>query len=133
MTTFTLDPAVVAARRAARLTSMPAPEPARPAATIPATASTILADWQRRWPALFNPIAPVPLAIGIRQQMHATGIPHSQLKRGLSVWCSCRCYLRSLATGDARFGLDEVPAGGMTEAQQTRAKEMQPPGQAASR
>ena len=78
--TLTLNPAIAAARRAARLAS----EPAKPAATIPATVTSILADWQQRWPALFDPAAPVPLAIGINKTMHAAGIPHSQLKRALS-------------------------------------------------
>jgi len=77
-----------------------------------------LADWRKRWPAVFT--KPVPLAAGITGQIKAALIADGKLaeakdRKGLGVslhsWTIQSAYLRAIARGDVRRNLDGSEAG----------------------
>jgi sRNA-binding protein len=84
------------------------------------TAATIRirAQIAERWPDLFNPQAPVPLAIGIHEALHEampdTAVEH--IRRSLIYWCRRPRYLEVLIAGADRHGLEGVQ-GSVTEEQ----------------
>lgn len=117
MTTLTLklNPAIAAARRAAKAanpcppitaaTKTPPAPPRAPPARVPV--SSILARMQDRWPKLFDPAAPVPLEIGIHKQIKAAGgFSGKELSRALKVWTGRRAYIEQVARSTLRHGID---------------------------
>lgn len=85
----------------------------------------ISAQLTERWPALFNAMKPVPLAVGIHAALHAAmpDITAGQLRRVLAPWCKRPRYLATLAVGADRHGLEGIQ-GTVTEAQAADAAEM---------
>jgi sRNA-binding protein len=78
--------------------------------------AAILADWRRRWPAVFTrPV--VPLAIGISRDIKATlraegtAIGHKSITVTLRRWTTRGPYLRAVARGEMRRNLDGSEAG----------------------
>lgn len=60
------------------------------------------------WPVLFNPLSPVPLAIGIRRDLlkiRPDRVSDRGVRRALRWWCSSPAYLDALARGGRRYGL----------------------------
>lgn len=91
------------------------------------TAATrrIQAQLAERWPALFDPMKPVPLAIGIHAALLAA-LPDAtaaQLRRLLAPWCRRPRYLAALAAGADRHSLEGVQ-GAVTEEQAAEAAQM---------
>lgn len=75
-------------------------------------------------PGLFDLDQPVPLAIGIYQQIHEAypEMPPQTLK-GLLAWLTCRrAYLLQCRPGAIRFDLQRCPAGVVTSEQAAYAK-----------
>ena len=66
-------------------------------------------------PTLFIKAAPVPLAIGMREQLRAAGLPVAKIGPFLRWWCSRGPYLKTLTAGAARFGLDGRPCGEVSD------------------
>src|SRR5260370_19401078 len=76
----------------------------------------ILADWRRRWPAVFTrPV--VPLAIGISRDIKAalraegTAIGHKSIAVTLQRWTTHGLYLHAVLRGEMRRNLDGSEAG----------------------
>lgn len=124
MTTLRLNPTVAAARAAKRkatadITETLAAQP-RPSCEavggVPnsgesqpqrrRTVSAIHADLRQRWPALFDPTAPKPLAIGIHKAMRGHGLTNAEIKRGLTTWTKRPAYLQALLRQSLRYDLD---------------------------
>ena len=129
--TLTLNPAVAAARRAAKasnpcppITPVPQTPPAPPSASparVPV--SSILARLQDRWPHLFDPADPKPLAIGIHKQIKAAGgFSGKELSRALKVWTGRRAYIKQVARSALRHGIDGTTTY-ITSAQTAHARE----------
>jgi sRNA-binding protein len=89
-----------------------------------AATDRIRAQLAERWPALFNPQKPAPLAIGINDALLAAlpDITAGQLRRVLGGWCSRPRYLAALTAGADRHGLEGVQ-GAVTEEQAADAAE----------
>ena len=129
--TLKLDPAVAAARKAARLAQAasgipkPAQTPPAPPSASPARVpvSSILARLQDRWPHLFDPADPKPLAIGIHKQIKAAGgFSGKELSRAMKVWTSRRAYIEQVARSALRHGIDGTTTY-ITSAQTAHARE----------
>jgi len=58
-----------------------------------------------------------PLAIGIRAAMYAAspGVAHKLIDGALSLHCRCDNYLKAIAAGGPRYGLDGAPSGEVSE------------------
>lgn len=128
MPTLCLNPAVAAARRAAKAASaMPAPaaEPPTPTSASPATLpnkhgrlkaelDALEAKLRRVWPHCFSTStnggsAPVPLAVGIRHDIAKHLSPDEQklLPGVLHRWVKRKSYLKAcVQSGAHRVGLD---------------------------
>jgi hypothetical protein len=80
-----------------------------------------LAHLRERFPALFDPDHPLPLALGIRSQLgKVLGIKRAQ--RLLIWWVRGPRYVQALAVGGVRYNLDGSVSGPVTEAQQAHAQ-----------
>lgn len=63
---------------------------------------------ESRWPDLFDKRRPVPLAIGIHEQIiAATGFDEKRVHRFLAYWTHRSGYLRALDAGIPRAGLTD--------------------------
>ena len=64
-----------------------------------------------------------PLAIGTRAAMYAasTGVTRKTLNGALSLHCRCDNYLKAIAAGGARYGLDGSQIGTVSEGHRTAA------------
>ncbi len=105
----------------ATLSLPPGTCPRSSAATDPATVAR--AWFMGKWPLLFNPIAPVPLAIGIRRDLlkaRGESVSDSGVRRALKSWCNQPMYLERIACGGYRYG-PTGPAGKVTDKQRKRA------------
>ncbi|WP_174513196.1 ProQ/FINO family protein [Methylocella tundrae] len=72
----------------------------------------VLADWARRWPAVFG--KPAPLAIGFFEQIHAELKPqfsHKEVRLVLHRWTTRPAYYQAVERGDPRRNLDGSEAG----------------------
>ena len=86
--------------------------------------------WLRqRWPDLFDPDRPRPLAVGIHhallEALAAEQPPpcsRTALRRALYAWCRRPAYLVAVAAGGARHGLDGRPAETITPDQRQQAR-----------
>ena len=91
------------------------------------TAATqrINAQLAGRWPALFNAMKPVPLAVGIYEALLEAmpEVTADQFRRVLSRWCNRPRYLAALAAGADRHGLEGIQ-GAVTEQQAADAADM---------
>ncbi len=90
-------------------------------------AEVLLADLQARSPEVWNPARPVPLAIGIRQQLYPIGearrISRRAVRRFLAQWTSAPAYHSALCQpGSRRFNLDGSPAGEVSEEHRQQAE-----------
>ncbi|VTZ21642.1 hypothetical protein MPC4_400011 [Methylocella tundrae] len=86
----------------------PKTEKSRP----PGWIALVLADWARRWPAVFG--KPAPLAIGFAKQLHAELKPEFSQKAVRLVlhrWTTRRGYYQAVERGDPRRNLDGGEAG----------------------
>jgi hypothetical protein len=107
------DPAVVAARRAARI----------------ATIQTVLKELMDRWPQTFSahPLPVRPLATGIGQVIAAQlpEVSKSVVHQAIAFWQRQRktAYLQMLIAGGPRYDLDGNPQGEVTPEQQQQARE----------
>lgn len=79
------------------------------------------------WPVVFSFRKPKPLKVGIAADLMADvetrGLPFTleMLKSSLAIYTNRIDYLRALADGCQRIGLDGNPAGEPTEEQRARA------------
>lgn len=107
------DPAVVAARRAARI----------------ATIQAVLKELMDRWPQTFSahPLPVRPLATGIGQVIAAQlpEVSKSVVYQAIAFWQRQRktAYLQMLIAGGPRYNLDGNPQGEVTPEQQQQARE----------
>ena len=80
------------------------------------------------WPAVFSFRKPQPLKVGITAELmadvEARELPFTleMLKSSLAIYTNRIDYLRALADGCQRIGLDGNPAGEPTEEQRARAR-----------
>ena len=80
------------------------------------------------WPVVFSFRKPKPLKVGIAADLMADvetrGLPFTleMLKSSLAIYTNRIDYLRALADGCQRIGLDGNPAGEPTEEQRARAR-----------
>jgi ProP effector len=83
-----------------------------------AATNRIRSQLAERWPALFDAMKPVPLAIGIDKALLAAmpDVTANQLRRVLPPWCNRPRYLAVLAAGADRHRLEGVQ-GAVTEEQ----------------
>jgi sRNA-binding protein len=90
-----------------------------------AATNRIRGQLAERWPALFNAMKPVPLAIGIHDALLGAmpEVSSHQLRRVLAPWCNRPRYLAAMTAGAERHGLEGVQ-GAVTEAQAADAAEM---------
>ncbi len=59
------------------------------------------------YPKLFDPAAPLPLAIGIHKKLRdRLDLTHSEIKRALTVWCQRELYQQTLIRSSLRHDLD---------------------------
>jgi hypothetical protein len=83
-----------------------------------------LAVCRERYPALFDPDHPLPLAIGIHKQLGPV-LGVKRAKRLLEWWCGeWRPYTDAVARGGKRYNLDGSEAGEVAEAARIIAREM---------
>jgi sRNA-binding protein len=78
----------------------------------PGWIAPVLADWARRWPAVFE--KPVPLALGFAKQLHAelkTEFSQKAVRVVLHCWTTRRAYYQAVERGDPRRNLDGDEAG----------------------
>ena len=100
------------------------PAPARAATLTSATAARIeqriadLALCRERFPALFDPASPRPLAIGIDKQLAAL-IGADRAGFLLAWWTEWPAYVAAVAAGGYRFHLDGTDAGEISEDHRT--------------
>lgn len=92
--------------------------PARPPST--GTDADLLAALQAVAPELWNPEAPVPLAVGIHKQLHhiaeQVDMSRKSVRKFLSRWTSSTRYQQALIEpGAVRFNLDGSSAGEVSE------------------
>lgn len=90
-----------------------------------AATEAALAWLRETWPNLFGETAK-SLRLGIRRELVQLKPPHfgtTALSRALGRWCSNEGYLRALADGDVRYGLDSEPAGEVTDRDREHAAE----------
>ena len=76
-------------------------------------------------PVVFTrPSRPVPLQIGIREEMLARypNADEAKVGRFLRIWCSQLFYRRALTVGRARYSLDYQITDAVTEDAEARAK-----------
>ncbi len=90
-------------------------------------AEVLLAELQARSPEVWNPAHPMPLAIGIRQQLYPIGearqISRRAVRKFLAQWTSAPAYHRALCQpGSCRFNLDGSPAGEVSEEHRQQAQ-----------
>lgn len=71
------------------------------------------------WPAVFSFRKPQPLKVGITAKLMADV---EMLKSSLALYTNRIDYVRAVADGCQRIGLDGNPAGEPTEEQRTRAR-----------
>jgi len=110
------------ARAAVRL-GLPLPRASRQRRRDNPTA--LLTELRRIAPATFRD-PPVPLAIGIRQQITArldSQFRPREVARALRHWCRQSTYQRALVTGAARIDLDGQIRGVVTEDEAVHARE----------
>lgn len=72
------------------------------------TRNQLMAPIIERWPTLFDAKNPIPLAIGIAEEL-LNAIPNitiKQIKQILGYWCNRPRYLKTIITHDERYGLD---------------------------
>lgn len=80
------------------------------------------------WPVVFSFRKPQPLKVGITAELMADvetrGLPFTleMLKSSLALYTNRIDYVRAVADGCQRIGLDGNPAGEPTEEQRTRAR-----------
>lgn len=101
-----------------------APPPARPTEELE---RALLAELRGVAPALWEPSRPVPLAVGIHEQIFPIAerldISRRFVRRFLGRWTSTSEYLCALARPEAqRVNLDGSPAGEVDEQHRTRAE-----------
>lgn len=88
----------------------------------------LLVELQALAPELWNPDAPVPLAIGIHRQLYPLAERLQMSRRGLrkflSRWTASEGYRQALAeTGARRYDLDGSPAGEVSEEHRDEARQ----------
>jgi sRNA-binding protein len=82
---------------------------------LKAMRDAVLADWRQRWPEAFT--RPVPLAVGISQQIKEVleagdqSVKWMAVWRAMHHWTNSRAYLHGLARGEMRRNLDGTEAG----------------------
>jgi hypothetical protein len=103
---------------------LPPPTPAEAEAQRIAWRVADLAHCRERWPVLFDPDHPLPLAIGIHKQLGPVlGIKRAA--RLLEWWCRAwRPYGEAVARGGQRYNLDGSEAEEITEQARIIAREM---------
>lgn len=83
-----------------------------------------LATLQQDYPLLFNPAAPLPLALNVGVDIRARlGLSVAQSNRLMKHWVWRDPYLRAIVAGGPRYNLDGSECGSITEAQQAVARE----------
>ena len=92
----------------------------------------LLGRLQQRYPGLWEPGSPVPLAVGIHRQLYpvidAFGVSRKTLRRFLSWWTTAPAYHLALTLpGATRYNLDGSPAGGVSACQSDAARRRLPP------
>ncbi|TIV47470.1 MAG: prop expression regulator [Mesorhizobium sp.] len=77
-----------------------------------------------KWPAAFNPKAPMPLRIGIHNDIRVLDgeLSDDELRRALRAYTSMPRYLARLNAGAVRVDLDGEPAGEVSDAEAASAK-----------
>ncbi|TIU44224.1 MAG: prop expression regulator, partial [Mesorhizobium sp.] len=77
-----------------------------------------------KWPAAFNPKAPMPLRIGIHHDIRVLDgeLSDDELRRALRAYTSMPRYLARLNAGAVRVDLDGEPAGEVSDAEAASAK-----------
>ncbi len=82
-------------------------------------------DWLRAtWPHLFA--GPVPLAIGAGEEIRAarpSHISNADIRAAIAKWVNSKPYLKALAKGGDRIGLDGEIAGQVTDGEMAGARE----------
>ena len=76
-------------------------------------------------PVLFDPERAKPLKIGAGNELAKSrpeGTSHATARAALKRWTSSPAYLRALAAGGSRYGLDGEPIGEVTEEHQRAAR-----------
>jgi hypothetical protein len=81
-------------------------------AALARSVDSLQRDVCKRWPKVFNPVQPVPIAINVHIQIaHATGVDIGTVSAFLFGWCRSENYLRAVLQGGSRCGPDGEPAG----------------------
>jgi sRNA-binding protein len=110
--------------------SMPAKQPIerRQRSPRPPWMEANLADWRKRWPAVFT--KPVPLAIGISGQMKAVlraedkGFDLKQFGMSIHSWTLQSAYLHAVLRGEMRRNLDGSETDVPNEEARQQAKQL---------
>lgn len=83
-----------------------------------------LATLQQDYPLLFNPAAPLPLALGIGSEIRTRlGLSVAQSNRLMKHWVWRDPYLRAVVAGGPRYALDGSECGSITAGQQAVAQQ----------
>jgi ProP effector len=66
----------------------------------------------KKFPAVFNPDTPLPLKIGVHDDLLQAGLPFSnkRIRSAVGHWCSRPEYQKRLAAGGQRYNLQGKPA-----------------------
>ena len=70
------------------------------------------------YPKAFDPGHVRPLKLGVAKELmkiRPETVSVRSLRAALQIWCSSRPYLRALAAGGDRYGLDGLPVGSVSE------------------
>jgi hypothetical protein len=87
-----------------------------------------LAAMQATWPLVFDIDLPVPLAIGIHEQVRdALGISDEAASDAVRWWCHRAAYRTARMAGGPRYGLDAEPAGEVSDEHRGHATKLAPP------
>ena len=95
-------------------------------------AEALHARLQQMYPDLWEPASPVPLAVGIHEQLYpvieALGVSRKTLRRFLSWWTTAPAYRLALTLpGAIRCNLDGSSAGRVSACQSRQARRRLPP------
>ena len=76
-------------------------------------------------PDVLNPESPLPLAVGIKEQIASRypSVPPIILDRAITYWVHRPAYLRSVRDGDHRYNLDGEIQGDISDDQKEHSRE----------
>ena len=87
-----------------------------------------LSAMRATWPLVFDIDLPVPLAIGIHEQVRdELGISDEAASDAVRWWCHRAAYRTARMAGGPRYGLNAEPAGEVSDEHRDHVRKLAPP------